>query len=444
MSTQLLDLADCNEVAEILLGRPSRSARLLLWLLALLLATAGAWAWVTRVDLVVRAPGRVRPVTCELHDLAGASGRKVSAAIGGAVVAAPVREGDRVRAGDVLVRLDTTKVAHEIARVERTLAADRAEAAQLVVLGGTMAEQEAAALEKAALEVAEAERGVEREVARRAREAERAAGELELARLASEEARAKEVQVAGLVAGRLEAEDKLRTARQERRAAEAREATAGRAAAVGDADVRLAEQRRATARAQATIVRKDFAARAAELEARAQAKRGAIAAAEEGLKSLVYERDAAVVRAAADGVVTEGSPRVGDWVEPGRAILTIAPDDGLRVDARVRAADVALLAVGMKARVRFEAYDDQEYGAADGEIDSISPDAEVVKGADGRAEGAFYLVRVRLAADEVGRGARRGAVKLGMTARVEVVTRQERVATLLVRRVREQVSLAGR
>ena len=54
---------------------------------------------------------------------------------------------------------------------------------------------------------------------------------------------------------------------------------------------------------------------------------------------------------------------------------------------------------------------------------------------------AIYTVRIATSRDEVGRGAYRGRVKLGMTGQAEIVTGRERLLMLLVRRIRQTISL---
>src|SRR5262245_14330564 len=49
--------------------------------------------------------------------------------------------------------------------------------------------------------------------------------------------------------------------------------------------------------------------------------------------------------------------------------------------------------------------------------------------------GAFYLVRVDVEGGEVGRGNLRGQVKLGMAGQVEIVTEQESILSLLLRKI---------
>jgi hypothetical protein len=59
----IYELKDCSEVAEVLQAKPSRAFRVILATLVILFGSAGGWAHMTKVDLVVRAQGRVRPVT---------------------------------------------------------------------------------------------------------------------------------------------------------------------------------------------------------------------------------------------------------------------------------------------------------------------------------------------------------------------------------------------
>lgn len=434
MKTDFVDLADCTEAAAILSGSPARVARLAGWAVLLFLAAAMGWAYATPVKRVVVGAGRVRPAGAPLEGGDGASGHAVSAPAGGRVVAVGFREGQRVRRGEMLVRLDTAPLATEVERLERTRASDEEEGARLAALEGALAEQEAAALARVALEVAEADEGIGRERERRARETERAEAELRLAALALERARDHEARTRTLVEERLEARQRLAEAEQARREAEARHAAARRAAEPFDADVRLAERRRETAGAQAAVVRRDFAARREELRLRAEGKRGAVAAARASLDGLRREIALRTVVAPLDGVVTGGTLREGDVLEAGRSFAHIAPEAGFRMDATVVAADVAWLRVGMPARVKLDAYDYLQYGALTGAVEYLSPDAEVSE-----AGALVFRVRVRLDGTAVGRGERRGELKLGLTGPVEFVVGEERLATLLFQRVREKV-----
>ena len=53
----------------------------------------------------------------------------------------------------------------------------------------------------------------------------------------------------------------------------------------------------------------------------------------------------------------------------------------------------------------------------------------------------IYIVKIAVARDEVGRGAYRGRVKLGMAGQADIVTGQESLLSLLVKRIRQTISL---
>src|SRR5258706_15165791 len=111
-------LARDTPLAETLLARPPRVLSALALLAGGLLAAAGALAFFARVDLGVTAPVRVRPSDSPPDDLDAVSGQRISAAVGGRVAEICCRGGDEVRRGDVLVRLDLTRLDAGIARVE--------------------------------------------------------------------------------------------------------------------------------------------------------------------------------------------------------------------------------------------------------------------------------------------------------------------------------------
>jgi HlyD family secretion protein len=129
--------------------------------------------------------------------------------------------------------------------------------------------------------------------------------------------------------------------------------------------------------------------------------------------------------------------KVGDLLEPGKAVLEIAEEKGFIFEAIVPSEEIGLLKVGLPARVKLDAFDYQKYGTLAGSVRFISPDSGVPRG----GQTPVYVVKIALEGDEVGRGELKGRVKLGMAGRVEVVTDQESLLSLLVRRIRQSISL---
>ena len=79
----VLDLADCTEFRQTLQARPPRIVHGTLSCSWPCSTTALGWSAATQADLVVRAPGRVRPVTTPMKVFNAARGEVLSASVGG-------------------------------------------------------------------------------------------------------------------------------------------------------------------------------------------------------------------------------------------------------------------------------------------------------------------------------------------------------------------------
>jgi adhesin transport system membrane fusion protein len=119
---------------------------------------------------------------------------------------------------------------------------------------------------------------------------------------------------------------------------------------------------------------------------------------------------------------------VGGVIQPGKDIVEIVPlDDALVLEARIQPKDIAFIAPGQAATVKFSAYDFSIYGGMAAEVENISPDTVV----DERGN-AFYLVRVRT------KGAKfndKLPIIPGMTAEVDILTGNKTVMAYLLKPV---------
>lgn len=134
---------------------------------------------------------------------------------------------------------------------------------------------------------------------------------------------------------------------------------------------------------------------------------------------------ASEVRAPADGIVKNVRlTTVGGVLRPGDEIMEIVPTaDTLIVEAKVAPKDIAFLRPGEGASVKFDAYDSSIYGAGEGRVTYISADTLTERGEDGR-EAPFYRVHVavdtkRMRSPNAGE---RIEIQPGMTATVEIRT----------------------
>jgi HlyD family secretion protein len=415
------DLDDCTEFRQTLLARPPRVVHGTALLLTALLGAGLAWTALTQADLVVRVQGRVRPVTTPRAIVYAGSGEALTASIGSRLVEVNAREGDLVRRGDVLLRFDTGRLDNEIARRRRMIRAAEEEFSRLVHLEELAARRAEAARAKAEAELTHAQQEVRQ--ARKRRDAEIRLARLGLSRAADEQDRLRRLfeRHAAAPSELVQATVRLREAEE----------------TLAKAQLPVDESRPEILRRSLAVIERDDAVRREESALKRGAKQAELDATRLELANRELERAQAVLRAPFDGVVTVGDFKVGDLLERGKTVLEIAEQAGFRFEAAVPSEAVGHVRVGLPARIKLDAYDYQKYGTLDGAVCFVSPDS----GVPGGRQSAMYTVRVAVSRDEVSRGAHRGRVKLGMSGRVEIVTGRESLLSLLVKRVRQTISL---
>lgn len=346
------------------------------------------------------------------------SGEEVASAVGGKVTEVNFILGDEVKKDQVLFRLDTERLDHEIAKRTRRLEAKREEIDRLDRMSSLHAAQHEAARAKAQAELARTEADVRRE------EEERAArirlAELELSLAQEEEAR-----VRILVRQEILPREKLAEVTARLGQAREKEKTARLPVNPGS---------RESARLALALLEQDRVVRREELEIQLGARRAEWESEHRDLDPLVRERKQMEIRAHTDGVVITGELSVGDLVQPGKPVLAIAQQKGFRIDVAVPSGNVGGLKPGMRAKVKFDAYDYQKFGTMEGTVLSISPDSHL------QGKEVFYVVKIALPAEEVGQGPVRGKLRLGMTGQVEIVKGQETLLTRAFHHVANKVT----
>ena len=118
---------------------------------------------------------------------------------------------------------------------------------------------------------------------------------------------------------------------------------------------------------------------------------------------------------------------VGGVVQPGRDVIELVPsDDALLVEARVLPRDIAFLRPGQKAMVKFTAYDFATYGGLEATLEHISADSVV----DDKGN-AFFVVRVRTTSTTV--GTQKFPIIPGMVVEVDILTGKKSVLSYLLK-----------
>ncbi len=143
------------------------------------------------------------------------------------------------------------------------------------------------------------------------------------------------------------------------------------------------------------------------------------------------------IRAPQDGVVHQLAVHtVGGVINPSEPAMLIVPDqDALRVEVRIAPQDIDHVRVGQKARLRFSAFNQRTTPEIDGEVTTISADITT----DPKTGLSFYTVRISLPKDEL---ARIGGLRLtaGMPVESFIQTQQRTVMTFLTKPLMDQIT----
>lgn len=120
---------------------------------------------------------------------------------------------------------------------------------------------------------------------------------------------------------------------------------------------------------------------------------------------------------------------IGQIVQSGRDIMEIVPiEDSLMVEARVRPSDIGFIHPGQSAMVKITAYDFSIYGGLKGKVAYISPDTII----DDKGE-TFFEILVKTNRNYLGSKAKPLPISSGMTATVHVLTGKKSILKYILK-----------
>lgn len=415
------------EIDDMLPMEPSKAAQMLLYVIVGLVVLTLVWASVARLDQVTRGRGWV--VTSN-------SLQEVQYLEGGIVKEILVSAGERVKAGQLLVKLDPTQMNAEFSKGRAEFNALSARITRLE------SESSLEPLRFSEAFVAAAPEIVSRERALYNARADELSSALEIAQKKSDQRQRtfEDAKVAFETAKEAFAladqelkivrklADKGIEPRVELIRAQQREATARGEMQRAEIAVSRAELEAQEADGEVERVRTTFAAKAAEDLNTARAEYASLKGELPALEDKVARTD---VRAPVAGVVNRVLvSTLGGVVSPGETIVEIVPsEDTLLVEARIKPADIGFLSIGQEAKVSITAFDSTVYGSLDGAIETISPDAIE----DEKTGDRYYNVRVRTTAEALEGKRKNLRIIPGMAADVAILNGKRSVLAYIMR-----------
>lgn len=411
------------------IGGASRGLTLFLFFLLLLIATAIIWSSQARIEEVARAEGLVVP---------SGRARGVESLEGGIVAEILVSEGDKVVAGESLVRIDDTGVSAGLGELQAQLEAMKARAHRLEAelagaegldFSGTgIASDTVLALrESAVFDSRKASHTSQRAVL----QAQMLQRELEGTELGNALERMAETlalldeeitlrQESGVVprAQIIPIERERNTTRQERDRLQSRRLQAR--SALVEAEARLSEL---------GLLRR------ADINAERSETLNQMSVIDESLKRARDVVARTTLRAPVPGIVSALNVNtIGSVIAPGEEVLRIVPAEGrLEVEARLRPEDIAFVRLGMAASVKITAFDYTIYGALPGHVVRVGADAEM----DEATGLTYFPIIVRTETNVLMRGDEALEIRPGMVASVDILTGERTVLDYLLKPFRK-------
>jgi adhesin transport system membrane fusion protein len=123
---------------------------------------------------------------------------------------------------------------------------------------------------------------------------------------------------------------------------------------------------------------------------------------------------------------------VGGVIQPGMEVMEIVPlEDNLLVETKIRPSDIGFLSPGQEATVKVTAYDFSIYGGLDAQVENITADTITTEKGD-KTE-SFYIVRVRTKSTTFSASKKALPIMPGMVATVHIRTGKKTILNYLLK-----------
>ncbi len=374
----------------------------------------GAWAWFGQIQEVSTAAGKLIPKG-EIYKVQPTAQAEVSRVM--------VREGEKVKTGQILAELDHRLQTNEIAGLQESIQADRLE---LLQTNGLIDQTQLEIQTRRAISIAQMQSQVAAiaEVEADANTYRQLLTDLQ-AEMTAYQGRLDRLQP--LVNEGAIAQDHLfeveQTLRQRQQTVTQNQGDLQKASA-------------STAELQAKLAQTKAEGQQSQLEAQQKLQQlniqvsqlqSKIAATENSLQAAKTKLKYTFIYAPVSGVVTDLKVHnIGEVTRPGETFAEIMPNGAsLVLSAFLPNQEAGFVKEGMTVRMKFNAFPYQRYGTISGKVLFIAPDATIDE-----QLGSGY--RIEVALDQSTIGGQTTSLKAGQTATAEIVTRQRRIIDILL------------
>jgi hemolysin D len=406
-------------VLEVIEKPPSPAGRIVMWTMFVLTILIILWSFFGHVDEVAVAPGKLIPI---------GNVKVVQSEDKGIIKAIHVKDGDKVTQGQLLLELDPTIPAADLASIKKLLVYYNLEIERLQAekLGTPFSPQMTSEIDHKDVQlqlniyqsrlnefrakVAAAEASVQQNQV-----------SLDVSRINQDKLQAlydiakdREERIDKLVKENAVAEFVLLDYRSKRL----------------ELQQSLASQIADIARLQSAIVQSRetlvgiVAERDREIDTKLVENQKQVAAYSEELKKAAEKERLSNITAPVDGRITQlAIHTIGGVVTEAQALMIIVPEEvNLAVESWVANKDIGFVHEGQQAEVKIETFSFQKYGTVEAVVSEVSPDA-----IEDKEKGRVYRVMLKLNKNQMLVGDKQVFFGPGMTASAEIKIRQKRI-----------------
>jgi HlyD family secretion protein/adhesin transport system membrane fusion protein len=122
---------------------------------------------------------------------------------------------------------------------------------------------------------------------------------------------------------------------------------------------------------------------------------------------------------------------VGGIIKPGDKVAEITPlNDALTIEAKIKTSDRALVWSGQDVKIAITAYDTSKYGLLDGKVLFVSSDSQT----DERTQNSFYMVKVKASIQEFAPDL---PILPGMVANINILTGKKTIMQYIIKPLKD-------